>query len=332
MAQPLSDADAPHTEALPIHVPPTHEGRAITGPDYDLAEGVIWDDRAGLLRWVDIWAGRVLSGVLEGDRVTDIRSLDLGQTVGAVALAEDGGLLVAGARSLITISPESAVSAGAVSAGAVPEGAISVGPDLLGDRSDVRFNDGSVDPQGRFLVGTLALGETTGLEVLLRVSPDGSVETLREGIRLSNGIGFSPDGGTVYHTDTDAGTVSRHSYGPGAFDHDEPWVTVLDDFAHHPDGVSVDSEGMLWVAQWGGSRVLRFSPTGVLLATVTVDATQASCPGFVGPDLDRLVITTAQEGLGAFTDQSGALFVAEVGATGLPSPRWGGSTIHPYWT
>ena len=70
-----------------------------------------------------------------------------------------------------------------------------------------RFNDGSVDPQGRFVVGTLALGAETGAEVLLRVSADGTVETLRSGIRLSNGIAFSPDGGTIYHVDTVANTV-----------------------------------------------------------------------------------------------------------------------------
>ncbi len=150
----------------------------------------------------------------------------------------------------------------------------------------MRFNDGSVDPQGRFVVGTLALGAETGEEVLLRISPDGSVETLRTGIRLSNGIGFSPDGGTIYHVDTLANTVSSHSYGPGAFDHDEPWVPVITDFPHFPDGLTVGADGTLWVALWGGSSIRHHALTGELLDVVTVDATQASCPAFVGPDLD----------------------------------------------
>ena len=289
---------------------------AATGADYDLAEGVLWDDRSERVRWVDIRKGRVLSGALDGDRITDIAAVELGQTVGAVALGEDGGLLIAAARGLATISPE---------------GAVSFGPDLLGERRDVRFNDGSVDAQGRFVVGTLALGADTGDEVLLRISPDGRAETLRSGIRLSNGIAFSPDGGTIYHVDTLPGTISRHSYGPGAFDHDEPWVIVLEDLPAYPDGLTVDADGMLWVAQWGGASVRCHTPSGDLLDVVEVDATQASCPAFVGPDLDLLAITTAQEGLEDWTDQSGAIFLAGTGATGFPASRWRGSTTTPFW-
>ncbi len=122
--------------------------------------------------------------------------------------------------------------------------------------------------------------------MLLRVSADGTVETLRSGIRLSNGIAFSPDGGTIYHVDTLAMTVSCHSYSAGGFDLDEPWVTVLEELPHYPDGLTVDSDGMLWVAQWGGASVRRHAPTGELLDIVEVDATQASCPAFVGPDLN----------------------------------------------
>ena len=294
----------------------TFHAEPATDAEYELSEGILWDDRAARVRWVDIWKGRVLSGALHDGRIVDIASTDLGQTAGAVALAEDGGLLVAAARSLATISVD---------------GVVSFGPDLLGDHVNTRFNDGSVDPQGRFVVGTLALGAESGAEVLLRVSADGTVETLRSGIRLSNGIAFSPDGGTIYHVDTVANTVARHSYGPGPFDLDEPWVTVLEDLPHFPDGLTVDSDGMLWVAQWGGSSVRRHAPTGELLDIVEVDATQASCPAFVGPDLNTLAITTAQEGLKDWTDQSGAIFLADVGATGLPVPRWRGSTTTPYW-
>jgi sugar lactone lactonase YvrE len=289
---------------------------AATAPEFELAEGVLWDDRALLVRWVDIWSGRVLSGRLEDTRLTDIRAVELGQTAGAVALAEDGGLLVAAARGLATIAPD---------------GGLSFGPDLLGDRRGVRLNDGSVDPQGRFVVGTLALGEATGEEVLLRVSADGAVETLRTGIRLSNGIAFSPDGATIFHVDTLANTISSHSYGAGDFDREEPWVVVLRDLPAYPDGLTVDSDGMLWVAQWGGSSVRRHAPTGELLDVVKVDATQASCPAFVGADLATLAITTAQEGLHGWTDQSGAIFLAEIGVTGLAAPRWGGSTTTPFW-
>lgn len=293
-----------------------YTGSPATEPLYNLAEGVIWDDRAQLVRWVDVQKGRVLSGELRNGRIVPIEDIHLGQTASAVALAEDGGLLIAAARGLAAISPA---------------GVISFGLDLLGDRKDQRLNDGSVDPSGRFVVGTAALGELTENEVLLRVSADGTVETLRDEISLSNGIAFSPDGTTIYHVDTFAGTVSSHSYGPRSFDHNELWVTVLDDFPAYPDGLTVDVDGTLWVALWSGSSVRRYAVSGELLDIVTVDAPQASCPGFVGPTLSTLAITTAQEGLEAWTDHSGALFLADVGATGLPVPRWTESTTTPHW-
>jgi len=298
-----------------------HLSSPVTEPIYELAEGVIWDDRHDLVRWVDVWAGRVLAAELHGDHLTVTHEVRLDQTAGAVALATDGGLLIAAQRGLATVSTD---------------GTVSVGPSLLGERSGLRLNDGRVDPQGRFITGTLSFEGKSALdrgdEVLLRVSADGSAEVLREGVRLSNGIGFSPDGGTIYHVDTFARTVSTHSYGEGAFDATEPWVTLIDEFEGYPDGLTVDATGMLWIAEWGASRVRRHSPAGVLLDTVSVDAAQVSCPGFVGVGRDILAITTAQEGLTEFTDRAGALFVAHVGAVGQPPHRWTGSTTSPYWS
>jgi sugar lactone lactonase YvrE len=214
-------------------------------------------------------------------------------------------------------------------------GEVSLGPDLLGSRELVRLNDGSVDPHGAFVVGTASLDPSSltapaGNETLLRVWADGRVETLRTGIRLSNGIAFSPKGDIIYHVDTYSDTVSSHSYG-AEFDHQEPWQTVLTDLPGHPDGLTVDEDGALWVALWGASRVQRHSPTGETLATVNVDAGQVSCPGLVGPDLATLAITTGQEGLEVVDDQTGAIFIAEVGVRGIPAHRWRGSTTIPYW-
>lgn len=305
--------DPPGPEQL---VMTSFTAQAATGDEFELAEGVIWDEHAALVRWVDVWKGRVHSGRMVEGAIDEIVTLEIGESAGAVAIALDGGLLVAGARGLVVISPD---------------GTLSRGPDLLGDRRDVRFNDGAVDPQGRFLVGTLALGPETGEEMLLRISPDGSCDTLRTGIRLSNGIAFSPDGATVYHVDTLARTVSSHSYGADTFDLDEPWRTLPLELPHHPDGLTVSSDGSLWIAQWGGASVRRHAPDGTLIDTVAVDAQQVSCPAFVGADLDVLAITTAQEGLESWADASGSIFLADVGATGLPVPRWAGSTHTPYW-
>jgi len=305
-----------------------------TAATFDLAEGVVWDDRAGLVRWVDIREGRVLAGTLSGDKIEIVDDRHLGQTTGAVALAEDGGLLVAAAHGLATISPDGQVSFGLDLASVVaPDG-----------RSPWRLNDGIVDPQGRFLVGTLSLdesptgndGESSGpCEVLLRVSPNGQVETLRTGMGMSNGLGFSPDGTVLYLIDTLSGTLSRHSYGvsfgDGDFDVNEPWVTVIDDFPSYADGMTVDAHGDLWVALWGGSRVSRYASDGRRIGDIAVNATQPTCAGFVGPSLNRLAITSARKGLTDVTDDSGSLFVGDVGAIGKLEYRWAGSTAAPYW-
>ena len=277
--------------------------RKATSTRNELGEGVIWDDRTDTLIWVDIPAGTILRGRLAGGGVEIVSTIQLEGFAGAVALADDGGLLAAGTRSLVAISPE---------------GDISYGPDLLAGISGVRLNDGSVDPQGRFVVGSLALESPGSRERLLRVSPDGGVEILRTGITLSNGIGFSPDGATIYHVDTIIGTVCSHSYGPGDFNTDEPWQLVLDSFDSVPDGLTVDAEGSLWVAEWEGGRVRRYAATGEILATVTVDAPRTTCPGFVGPGLDTLAITSASAGLG----------VPDTGRLGFPVSGRAGSTGH----
>lgn len=294
----------------------TYAGVHATDAVYELAEGIIWDDREQLVRWVDITAGRVLAGTLSDGRIKVVDDISIGQTVGAVALAEDGGLLIVTPRGLATLSPA---------------GELSLGPDLLGARADVRLNDGAVDPHGAFVVGTLSLAQETGEEVLLRVQPDGKVDTLRTGVRLSNGVAFSPDGQLIYHVDTFAGTVSSHSYGAGSFDASEPWVTALDDFPASPDGLTVDAHGNLWVAQWGGGDVRQYAPTGQLLGVVVVDAARATCPGFIGAGHTTLGITTAKDDQEGAADRAGALFLAAVDSIGLQENRWAGDTARPYW-
>jgi sugar lactone lactonase YvrE len=282
---------------------------------FELAEGIIFDGSAGRLLWVDILQGTLHSARLQDGTIALADSIALGQSIGAVALAEDGGLLVAGSRGLVCISHDLAVS---------------FGPDLLGGRVPGRLNDGAADPNGRFIVGSAGSGAGGG-EVLLRVSANGEVETLRTGVNLSNGVAFSPDGTTIYHVDTLARTVATHSYGPGRFDHDEPWSVFLKDLHDLPDGLTVDAEGGLWVAMWRGGRVLHYDVSGEMQDVVDVNASQVSCPAFVGPSLDLLAITTAYEGLDSWRDDSGYIFLADVARKGLPASHWRGSTSKPYW-
>jgi sugar lactone lactonase YvrE len=287
------------------------EYRAATASSlrFSLAEGIIYDDRAATVRWIDIDGGDVVHDLAAPQTV------HVDRTVGAVALAEDGGLLVAAHRGLATISPT---------------GEISLGPDLLGDRTKVRLNDGIVDPQGRFLVGTLSLGGPSTSEQLLRISPDGAVELLRSGLRLSNGLGFSPDGQTLYHTDTFARQISSHPYDETSRENWDPndWTPVLTEFTGNPDGMTVDANGNLWVAEYGAARVQCFSPDGALLDRVDIGTPESTCPGFIGPGM--LAITSGREQ--ARDDEAGAVYTCAVDARGLPENRWAGSTSAPYWS
>ena len=266
----------------------------LAGPQrYSLAEGIIWDDRASQAVWVDIH---------NGDLVRDLDhpvAVQLDTTVGAVALAEDGGLLVAGHRGLIAIAAD---------------GVVSRGPDLVGAAS--RLNDGIVDPQGRFVVGSGALSGRSDDQVLLRVSPDGTVETLREGLSLSNGLAFSADG-TLFHVDTWVKTISALR--------DGSWqpVLVLDDY---PDGITIDNDDHLWVALYGTGSARRYTLDGELLETVTIDTPEATCVGFLP---QGLAITSGAES--ATDANAGAIFIADVDAVGKPEHRWAGSTTTPYW-
>lgn len=267
----------------------------LAGPErYALAEGIVWDDRAGVAVWVDIHNGDLVRNLAAPVRT----HLDL--SVGAVALAEDGGYLVAGRSALITVAPN---------------GTVSHGPNLI-DPTRSRFNDGIVDPQGRFIVGTVSLDENVD-QVLLRISPDGIVETLRTGITLSNGLAFTRDA-TLLHVDTFEKTVSALR--------DGQWQTVLGDFTGYPDGITVDSEDRIWVAQYGAGLAQRFTLEGELLETVTIDTPEATCVGFLP---DGLAITSGAED--ATDSNAGAIFIAQIDATGVPENRWAGSTTRPYW-
>lgn len=273
----------------------TTSARLAGNERYWLAEGILWDDRANEAVWVDVHNGDLVRNLEAPERI------HLDTTVGAVALAEDGGYLVAGHRGLIAVAAD---------------GAVSRGPDLVGAAS--RLNDGIVDPQGRFLVGSGALEGRSDDQQLLRISPDGAVEVLRSGLSLSNGLAFAADG-TLFHVDTWVKRISALR--------DGEWMTVLDDFEGYPDGITIDSDDRLWVAEYNAARVQCFTLDGELLETVTIGTAEATCPGFLP---QGLAITSGAES--AKDPDAGAIWLAEVEATGRPENRWAGSTSAPYWT
>ena len=205
------------------------------------------------------------------------------------------------------------------------DGKVTAGVQLIPDAKVSRLNDGKCDPAGRFLVGSMALDDRTGEEVLLSIGHTGSITVLDGDLTLSNGLGWSPDATVLYSTDTIPGVIWSRAY-----DVDTGTVGPRREFLHitdgSPDGLCLDTDGNLWIAIWGAGEVRCYSPTATHLATVAVAAPNTSSVAFVGPGLDTLLITTASEQLSepqsAEYPDSGRLFTCGVGATGLPVAPW----------
>ena len=283
---------------------------------YGLGEGPVWDADHDRVLWVDINAGEVHRGTLSAQGVREVGVLHLQETVGAVVSARDGELLIAGARRLYRVAPD---------------GAVTPGPELITRRTASRLNDGGCDPDGRFLVGSLALDDRAGAEVLVRVDQEGGIEMIDQDLGMSNGLAFSPAGDQLYNIDTSARVVWIRAYDSrsGAVGHRQEFLRV----DGSPDGMCVDVEGNLWIAIWGAGEVRCYSAGGAPLAVVEVPAPNTTSVAFAGPALDTLLITTAAEQLGdaqrARYPDSGRLFTAQVEIDGLPVASWAGAGAWP---
>jgi len=277
-----------------------------------LGEGPFWHPRENRLYWVDI-EGRTLH-VHDPEGQPDT-VYDAGCRVGAAVPRRSGGLVLATEFGFETFDPET----GARKPIADPES----------DRPDHRFNDGKCDAAGRFWAGTMCLAKEPDAALYV-LETDGSVRRVIEGVTTSNGLGWSLDRKTMYYIDTPTMQVA-------AFDYDETAgtlarrrvVVTFPEGVGRPDGMTVDAEGMLWIAHWAGARVSRWHPgTGALLATVPVPAGNVSSCAFGGPNLDRLYVTTARHKLDpddlARYPHTGGLFVLEPGVCGLPAGEYGG--------
>lgn len=280
-----------------------------------LGEGPCWDERSGLLYWVDIAGKRVHAyNPVSGTN----RSVQLDQMVGAAVVREAGGLVLAMERGFYTLDWESEELA----AVADPE------PGKTGNR----FNDGKCDAAGRFWAGTMDKQEKSPTGALYCLEPDAhrTVRKAVEHVTVSNGLGWSPDGRTMYYTDSMTKRVVAYDFdlATGTLANCRTAVTIPAD-GGFPDGMTVDAEGMLWIAQWGGWQVSRWSPhTGELLTAIPVPVERASSCAFGGPDLDELYITTAR--IGATEEElakqphAGSLFRVKPGVSGLPTYRYRG--------
>lgn len=283
------------------------------GPSPDmLGESPIWDERLGMLYWVD--------GVSRMIRMLDyatneVRAIEVPSIIGSIGLTTDPGYLVAGlADGIYRI----ATDGGAAEPIYVPERA----------NDQIRYNDGKVDRQGRFVCGTMGVNADPVGE-LIRVSPDGTYEVLANGIRISNAICFSVDGETIYFADSLDRTIRACSYTSAPEPLARPRVHLdTSIFNSGPDGATVDSEGFLWVALVNSRKIGRFAPDGTLERLIQAPVDMPSCIGFGGPDMSTLYMTSIKDsGSGRAISRhpnGGYLFALEgLGVTGIPEPLYG---------
>jgi sugar lactone lactonase YvrE len=189
------------------------------------------------------------------------------------------------------------------------------------------MNEGGCDPDGRFWCGSMAYDQAPGAAALYRLDPDGSVHTALEGVTVSNGLDWSPDGSRAFYNDTATHRIS-------VFDYDHltgltarrTFAEVVDgDDPGNPDGLTVDADGGVWTALFGSGVVHRYSPDGYLDAVVEVPARQVTACTFGGADLDELFVTTSWEGLGPDDEPlAGSLFRVVPGVSGLPVREFAG--------
>ena len=186
---------------------------------------------------------------------------------------------------------------------------------------DNRTNDACVDGAGRLWFGTMDDRETAASGVLYCWDGTGAPVSRDEGYVISNGPAFSPDRRTFYHTDTQRRTIHRFDVADDGSLSNKRGFIVIDGKDGWPDGTTVDSQGCLWIALYGGKAVRRYAPDGELLACVPMPCEQVTKVTFGGPDLKTAYVTTARRKLdaGALAKQplAGALFAFEAPAAGL---------------
>lgn len=251
----------------------------------ELGERPVWDAGAGGIVWVDINAGLLHRfTAAAGDAVV----AGVGVPVGAAAPRAGGGYVLATGDGFLLVGADG----------------VADGPPLIPPcmPANVRFNDGACDSAGRFWAGTAATGGERGTASLYRLDPDGSVTEVLGAITESNGLAWSPDDATFYYTDSGEPQSRVRAFG---FDQgtgtlkDERELIRFEPGDGVADGLVVDADGCLWIAMWDGGCVRRYSADGELLGLYAVPVSRPTCPGFGGPDLDELYLTTAWEGLSA---------------------------------
>ena len=283
-----------------------------------LGEGAVWDAARDVLLWVDIDGG--LIHAFDPARGADT-PVDVGERIGCIVPRVGGGAVAGLQSGLHTLDLET----GGRTLIVAPEAHLP----------DNRFNDAATDRQGRWWVGSMHTGTPRCAQgTFYRLDPDLSLSAWRTGFLTTNGLAFSPDGRTMYFSDShpDVRTIWSAPYDTATGEPGVPSVFVdTRMLAGRPDGATVDADGCYWMAGVGGWQLVRFTPDGAVDMIVPMPVSRPTRPMFGGSDLSTLYVTSIGDGGGPDEPLAGGLFaVTGLPARGLAEARFAGArTRHP---
>ena len=274
-----------------------------------LGEGPVWVAREQALYWVDIVGGELFrwsdSGGAERIAIT--------QPLCSIVPRASGGFVGGSYAGFVAIDAEFAI---------VP----ITNPEP--DRPGNRMNDGKVDRAGRFWGGTMSRDESGAKGSLYRLDAALDCTLIDSGYGVTNGPAFSPDGRTMYHTDSARQTIFEFDLDDAGVARNKRVFARFGEGDGYPDGMTVDAEGCVWVAFWDGWCLRRLSPQGERLAQILVPVQRPTSCAFGGPDLDMLFVTSARRDFDEAAllgqPQAGGLFVFKPGVCGLAETPFAG--------
>ncbi|WP_409189409.1 SMP-30/gluconolactonase/LRE family protein [Bradyrhizobium sp. RDM4] len=286
-------------EEVPTAVLSAEQCHLGEGPSYDLTTDTAW--------WFDIREGKLFEAHL-GSR--SIRVHALGRMASALGRVDAERQLIVAEDGLYIRT--------------LADGAMTLFLPLEADNPNTRSNDCRVHQSGTFWIGTMGRKAESGAGAIYALH-GGKISTLFPGITIPNSICFSPDGATGYFADTARAVLYSVRLDPATgLPRGEAELLLRHTGTGGLDGSVCDADGQIWNACWGGSRIDVYSPQGERLRSLRVPARQASCPAFVGPDLSRLLVTSAWQDMDgaarAADPQAGCTFLLEASARGRAEP------------
>lgn len=242
-----------------------------------LAEGPLWDAQSGSLYWVDILAHQIHRLHLES---REHLQWQFDEYVTSINKNAQGKFIVTLTNSVIFFDPISGKTTPWIEQ-------IDIG-------KNVRFNDAKLDPQGRLWAGTMDLGESEPVGGLYRITPEGEVTLMQDKITIGNGLAWTSNQKTFYHTDTPTRSIFAYDFYPesGTLSNKRVFATTSDP-AGYPDGLTIDAQDHIWGAHWAGWRLTRYRPDGSIDRVLDMPVERITSCCFGGPEMKDLFITTA---------------------------------------